>query len=96
MAAQLTCDVCREEPAGQILTNVETGDTMTLGQACLMVFYHQSLLTLLEAGEHTKIPSKCQTCRRVHEHMTLAYNPPADTETTETPADTPVPVEVES
>lgn len=78
-----------------MLTNLGDGATMTLGPACLTVFYHQSLLELLEAGEHAKIPSKCQCCRRVHEHMTLAYAPTADTGTTETPAEPPVPVEVE-
>lgn len=96
MAAPLICDVCKLEPAGQMLTNVETGDTMTLGPACLTVFYHQSLLSLLEAGEHDKIVSKCQTCRRVHEHMMLAYAGPADTKTTETPATPPVPAGTET
>lgn len=70
MAAQLTCDVCQAEPAAQMLTNVESGDVMTLGLNCLPIFYGQSILTLINAGEHKGPASKCQACRRFHERMT--------------------------
>lgn len=77
MAPQLPCDVCREEVAVQMLTNLATGDTMTLGPSCLAQFYGQSVLTLLEAGYHKGPAGKCQACRRFHEQMTLPVAPAA-------------------
>lgn len=77
MAQQLPCDICREEIAVQMLTNLATGDTMTLGPSCLAQFYGQSVLTLLEAGYHKGPAGKCQACRRFHEQMTLPTAPAA-------------------
>jgi hypothetical protein len=67
---QQYCDICQEEPAAQMLSNMESGTVMTLGLNCLPVFYEQSIRTLLEAGEHKGPASKCQACRRVHEKIT--------------------------
>lgn len=78
MAQPMTCDICQGEDAVQILTNLADGTTMTLGTACLAVFYHHSLVIALDAGEHTKIPAKCQCCRRIHEAIAVLMNPPAD------------------
>jgi hypothetical protein len=75
MAQPIECDICREEPAAQMLTNLETGETIAAGAACLPVFYGQSVLTLMDAGEHKGLPQKCQACRRVHERMTLTADP---------------------
>lgn len=75
MAQPLTCDICQAEPAVQMLTNVQTGDVMMIGIGCAPVFYGQSLSLVLDAGEHKSIPSKCQTCRRIHEHMTTPAVP---------------------
>lgn len=79
MAQALACDICQQEPAAQLLTNVENGQVMALGIGCLPVFYSQSLLTLLGSDGHTKIVSKCQACRRVHEQMTVLPAPEDDT-----------------
>lgn len=95
MAGQLPCDVCNAEPAAQMLTNVDNGTVMTLGLQCLPIFYHQSLLTLLDAGAHDKIPGKCQTCRRVHEQMITASVVADDTEPTPTTTEPPVPAGTE-
>jgi hypothetical protein len=75
MANQYPCDICHEEPAVQMLTNLGDGTTVMLGAGCLPVFYAQSTLSMLNAGEHKSIPSKCQACRRVHEHMTTPAHP---------------------
>jgi hypothetical protein len=72
-----------------MLTNVESGAVMMLGLNCLIIFYGQSLLTLLGSDGHSKIPSKCQACRRVHEHMTVVPAPETDTNPIE-PVETPV------
>jgi len=78
MAQQLSCDICLDEPAAQVLTNAESGEVMTLGRNCLPVFYEQSIRTLLEAGEHKGPASKCQACRRVHERITTPVAPIGD------------------
>lgn len=75
MAQQLACDICQAEPAIQMLTNVETGDVMMMGAACLPAFYGQSLLMVTGAGEHRGPAGKCQACRRVHERMTTPVAP---------------------
>lgn len=75
MAQQLSCDICQEEPAAQMLTNLESGVVMTLGMNCLPQFYGQSILTLLEAGEHKGPANRCQACRRFHERMTTPVTP---------------------
>lgn len=75
----IACDICGQENAVQILTNTETGGTMALGANCVPVFYGQSLAMAIGAGEHAGPPTKCQTCRRIHEWMavTTAPAPPA-------------------
>jgi hypothetical protein len=75
MAQQYSCDICQAEPAAQMLTNTETGDVMMLGLLCLPVFYMQSMMTLIDAGEHTRIPAKCQACRRIHEWVAVTMSP---------------------
>lgn len=89
MAQQLPCDICQEEPAAQMLTNVETGDVMTLGRNCLPVFYEQSIRELLTAGEHKGPASKCQACRRVHEKITTPVAPIGDVSRETPPPDAP-------
>jgi hypothetical protein len=80
MAQPVYCDICGQEQAVQMLTNLETGETIAMGPGCLPVFYGQSTLAVMDAGEHKGLPQKCQACRRVHERMTLTARPapPAD------------------
>ena len=35
-------------------------------------FYGQSVLQVMDAGDHKGLPQKCQACRRIHERMTVA------------------------
>lgn len=72
MAQPISCDICQEENAVQMLSNLVTGEVIAMGPACLPVFYGQSALAVMDAGEHKGLPQKCQACRRVHERMTLA------------------------
>lgn len=39
MAAQLVCDMCQQEPAAVMQTNIENGDAVTVGNSCLLTFY---------------------------------------------------------
>jgi hypothetical protein len=78
MAQPIACDICSEENAVQMLTNLTTGEVLCMGPACLPVFYGQSVLGVMDAGEHKGLPQKCQACRRVHERMTLAGRPATD------------------
>jgi hypothetical protein len=96
MAQQLACDICGGEEAVQMLTNLATGDVMTLGRACLPAFYGQSVLSVMDAGEHAGPANKCQACRRVHEKMTTPVAPLADVsrETSEPDAAPPPPGDV--
>jgi len=87
MAQAIPCDICGEEQAIQLLTSMTDGQTIAMGPACLPVFYGQSLLLVLEAGEHKGPASKCQACRRTHEHLTTPVTKlgthPADPDETE-------------
>jgi hypothetical protein len=78
MAQPIACDICSGENAVQMLTNLTTGEVLCMGPACLPVFYGQSVLGVMDAGEHKGLPQKCQACRRVHERMTLAGRPATD------------------
>lgn len=85
MAQPINCDICADEPAVQMLTNLATGDVMSLGAACLPLFYGQSALLAIEAGDHAGPAGKCQACRRFHERMTTPVTPM----TADTPAPAP-------
>lgn len=75
MAQQLSCDICHDEPAVQMLTNLQDGTVLVMGAGCLPVFYGQSALMVMGAGEHAGPPTKCQACRRTHERMTTPVAP---------------------
>jgi hypothetical protein len=84
MAQQLPCDICNDEPALQMVTNLTDGSVLTMGANCLPGFYGQSALMVMDAGEHKGPAGKCQACRRMHERMTtpvaqLDTEPAADT-----------------
>lgn len=86
MAQPIACDICQEENAVQMLSNLVTGEVIAMGPACLPVFYGQSALAIMDAGEHKGLPQKCQACRRVHERMTLAARPAAPEDAASAPA----------
>lgn len=77
MAQSISCDICSAEEAIQMLTNLQTGEVLAMGASCMPVFYGQSVLQVMEAGEHKGLPQKCQACRRVHEHMMMLTRPAA-------------------
>lgn len=77
MAQSIGCDICGSEEAVQMLTNLSTGEVLAMGASCLPVFYGQSVLQVMDAGEHKGLPQKCQACRRVHEYMTMLTRPAA-------------------
>jgi hypothetical protein len=85
MAQQLSCDICGDEAAAVMLTNLDTGDVQAFGGACLPVFFGHASAAAMDAGVHKGLPQKCQTCRRIHERMTLAAKP--DDVSRETPAE---------
>lgn len=75
MAQQIACDICAEEVAIQMLTNLTDGSVLAMGPACLPQFYGHSALTVMDAGEHKGPAGKCQACRRMHERMTTPVAP---------------------
>lgn len=75
MAQPIPCDLCNVNEAVQMLTNLDTGQVMTMCPACIPAFYGHSLLTVIDAGEHKGPAGKCQACRRVHERMTTPVAP---------------------
>ena len=77
MAQAIACDICSAEEAIQMLTNLQSGEVLAMGPACMPVFYGQSVLQVMDAGEHKGLPQKCQACRRVHEHMMMLTSPAA-------------------
>ena len=77
MAKPINCDLCGEEEAVLMQTSLADGSSLAVGPACLFVFFAGGALGIIESGPHTGAGTKCQACRRVHERMTLAAQPPA-------------------
>lgn len=78
MAQQLPCDLCQDEPAVLMQTSLGDGTVLTVGAACLPMFFGGAMLGSIEAGEHKGPANKCQACRRVHERMTTPVAPIGD------------------
>jgi hypothetical protein len=82
MAQQLPCDYCNAEEAALMMTNLGDGTVVTVGAACLPLFFGGALLGAIGSDGHAGPPTKCQACRRTHERMTTPVAPlslPADT-----------------
>jgi hypothetical protein len=82
MAQPINCDICGDEHAVQMLSNLTDGTVIAMGPACLPVFYGQLVLISIGSDGHAGPPTKCQACRRTHERMTtpvapIAAEPPA-------------------
>lgn len=75
MAQTLNCDVCGEENAVQMLTDLTDGTSIAIGAACIPMFLGQAVLTVMGAGDHKGPANRCQACRRVHERMTTPVAP---------------------
>ena len=93
MAADLPCDFCASEAAVLMMNNLADGTVVTVGAACLPLFFGGALLGAIGSDGHAGPPTKCQACRRVHERMTTPVAPlsvPADDQNdhTDEPADT--------
>lgn len=83
MASQLACDLCQEEPAVLMQTNLTDGSSLTIGAACIPMFFGGAVLGAIGSDGHAGTAGKCQACRRTHERMTtpvtqLAEQPAAD------------------
>lgn len=78
MASQLPCDFCTEETAVLMMNNLADGSVVTVGAACLPVFFGGAHLGAIGSAGHAGAPTKCQACRRVHEQMTAAATPIAE------------------
>jgi hypothetical protein len=48
MAAQPHCDMCEMEPASVMQSNLSTGDTVAIGDGCLIPFYLTVIQAILE------------------------------------------------
>lgn len=47
MAQAIACDLCQQEPAVMMQSNLGNGDTIGVGQACMVTFYASSLTAML-------------------------------------------------
>lgn len=88
MAQPIACDICSAEEAVQMLTNLQDGQVLALGPACLPTFYGQSVLMVTGAGEHAGPRTKCKACSVIHDTMTGTATPIADV-SRETPDEIP-------
>ena len=70
MAAELTCDFCREESAVLMMTDLVTGTVVTVGAACLPMFFGGAHIGSIGSPGHAGPPTKCQACRAIHDQMT--------------------------
>lgn len=81
MAQELPCDLCQAEVAVLMQTSLTDGTVLTIGAACLPLFFGGAVLGAIGSDGHAS-PTKCQACRRTHERMTtpvaqLSAEPPA-------------------
>lgn len=75
MAAELPCDFCGAEAAVLMMNSLTDGSVVTVGAACLPLFFGGALLGAIGSDGHAGPPTKCQACRRVHERMTTPVAP---------------------
>lgn len=75
MAQPLPCDYCSSEDAALMMTNLVDGTVVTVGPACLPLFFGGALLGAIGSDGHAGPPTKCQACRRSHERMTTPVAP---------------------
>lgn len=75
MAQPITCDLCNEEQAVLMQTSLTDGSTMSVGPACLPLFFGGAVLGVIGSDGHAGPPAKCQACRRTHERMTTPIAP---------------------
>lgn len=75
MAQQLPCDLCADEQAVVMMSNLVDGQVMTVGARCLPQFFGGALLGAIGSDGHAGPPTKCQACRRTHERMTTPVAP---------------------
>lgn len=92
MAAELPCDFCGDEAAVLMMNSLTDGTVVTVGAACLPLFFGGALLGAIGSDGHAGPPTKCQACRRTHERMTTPVAPltaqaPDDDSEATTPAD---------
>lgn len=90
MAQPINCDICGQEDAVQMLSNLQDGTSLAIGALCSPTFYGFSHLAVTGAGEHKGPASKCQACRRLHEQMTTPVAPLEVPETSASWPDNPV------
>lgn len=48
MAGQITCDMCQAEPATVMQSNLANGETVAVGDSCVVPFYLTVLAAILE------------------------------------------------
>lgn len=75
MAQILPCDLCSQEEAVIMMTNLANGDVVTVGNSCSIQFFGGALLGVIGSDGHAGPPTKCQACRRTHERMTTPVTP---------------------
>ncbi|HTM85003.1 MAG TPA: hypothetical protein VL179_08890 [Mycobacterium sp.] len=75
MAQPLVCDLCQAEDAVLMQTTLTDGSSMTVGPACLPMFFGGAVLGVIGSDGHAGPPTKCQACRRIHETMTTPVAP---------------------
>jgi len=75
MAAELPCDFCGAEAAVLMMNSLTDGSVVTVGAACLPLFFGGALLGAIGSDGHAGPPTKCQACRRSHERMTTPVAP---------------------
>lgn len=75
MAQQLPCDYCGAEEAALMMNSLTDGSVVTVGAACLPLFFAGALHGSIGVGGHAGPPTKCQTCRTIHQMMDGATVP---------------------
>ena len=75
MAQPINCDLCNAEQAVLMQTSLTDGSTMSVGPACLPLFFGGAVLGVIGSDGHAGPPTKCQACRRTHERMTTPVAP---------------------
>lgn len=75
MAQSIACDLCNEEEAILMQTSLTDGTVLAVGAVCLPQFFGGAMIGVIGADGHSGPPTKCPTCRRIHELMTTKVTP---------------------
>lgn len=86
MAQSIACDLCEAEPAVLMQSNLVNGDTVAVGEACILGFFGGAFATMLEGADVPVIEAQedalTQLAGRIRGRLRAALPTPSSAELT--------------